>query len=106
MCSAKGEVMVLLAMAVGAGAIALWIDVRFPGLEPRGFGQRLLLNVMTAAVVSRFVAPSLMDAAGESMSGRFVAIFAIGLPAAVYVLLVSIWILKLLQSAVAGGRLR
>jgi hypothetical protein len=93
----------VVGLAVGAGAIALWIDARFPRLDPGEFGVPLLANVLAAALMSQFVAPKLMDAAGGSTFGRLVAIFAAAFPTTVYVFLVCLWILKLVQGAVAKG---
>ena len=88
----------VLAVAVGAGAIALWLDVRFKERSPqtamRTFAHLavslLFLQLSPALVV-------LVVAAGESPARKMVAIFAVLLPALSYVWLSSIWLIKLLQ---------
>jgi hypothetical protein len=88
----------VLAVAVGAGAIALWLDVRFKEHSPqtamRTFAHLavslLFLQLSPALVV-------LVVAAGDSPARKMVAVFAVLLPALSYVWLSSIWLIKLLQ---------
>jgi hypothetical protein len=88
----------VLAVAIGAGAIALWLDVRFKERGPRTVMRTLahvalslfLLQTSPALVV-------LVVAAGDSPARKMVAVFAVLLPALSYVWLSSIWLIKLLQ---------
>ena len=88
----------VLALAMGAGAIALWLDARFKARGPltvrRTFAHvavsMLFLQLSPALVV-------LVVAAGESPARKMIALFVVLLPALVYVWLSSIWLLKLLQ---------
>ena len=88
----------VLAVAVGAGAIALWLDVRFKARSP----QTVVRTLAHMAVSLLFLQLSpalvvLVVAAGESPARKMIAIFAVLLPALSYVWLSSIWLLKLLQ---------
>jgi hypothetical protein len=90
----------LIAITVGAGAIALWLDVRFPKAAPKEMRQALL-HVGLSIVVAQLAVPLLIKtiAAAGSPVGVFLALFGIGFPALTYCLLASIWIIKGLQAA-------
>jgi hypothetical protein len=88
----------LILFALGAGAIALWIHVRFPKLAPETM-MKVGLHVGAAWVVG-----DAMLAAGGSMASGLVSVFLFYLPALVYCLLTAIWILQFLQQAVARQR--
>jgi hypothetical protein len=90
----------ILAVAFGAGAIALWLDVRFKERSPRT-ATRTIAHVVVSLIFLQ-LSPALVMlvvAAGESPARKMVAIFAVLLPALSYVWLSSIWLLKLLQRA-------
>jgi hypothetical protein len=89
--------MLTLAVAVGAAAIALWLDVRF-GFAPGGMTHTLAhLGCALLFFVSQ---PKLLHAAvggGDAAAPKFAAVFLLFLPSMTYVWLVSIWMLKMLQ---------
>jgi hypothetical protein len=90
--------MFILATGVGAAAIALWAEVRFPNVGP----ERLLgcaLHLLMASLVAHLVVP----AALETAPNKVLAIFVVALPALIYVFLTAIWIMKLARSAFGGG---
>jgi hypothetical protein len=90
----------ILAVAIGAGAIALWLDVRFKERGPQTV-LRTLAHVAVSLLCLQ-ISPALVVlvvAAGESPARKMVAIFAVLLPALSYAWLSSIWLLKLLQRA-------
>ncbi len=91
----------VLAIATGAGVIAFWIDARWGGLAPQRPGLRLV-HVVIAIFVAQYVAPAVMSAilpSGRSVALEMTALFAIFLPALVYVFLSGIWLLRLLHRA-------
>ena len=84
----------VVALVTGAALLAGWTYVRFPGLAPERLG-RTLLHVVVASVLLR-----LSPALGSSL-GKFALVFLVVLPALVYALLATIWMLQ--QARVALG---
>ncbi|HEY3184966.1 MAG TPA: hypothetical protein VGJ77_19150 [Gaiellaceae bacterium] len=81
----------------GAGALALWIDARFPGLAPESFSRRVLAAVAAAIVLQ--AAPLF----GGSAEAVYATVFAVVLPALVASLLTAVWLLRFLRDARAGA---
>jgi hypothetical protein len=86
------------ALAVGAGLLALWIHVRFPSLAPERLG-RTMVHVVTAFALLKLTALS-----GEGSTSVVANVFALVLPALVYALLCTIWLLQHAQSALGLQR--
>jgi hypothetical protein len=82
----------VLALAVGAGLLAMWVYVRFPGLAPARIGKTLFHTV--AAFMLLLMSPGL----GVSVSAIGL-VFLFILPALVYALLCTLWMLKHAQAA-------
>jgi hypothetical protein len=78
---------------VGAGLLALWIDVRFPRLAPGSFSRRMLLAA--CAVLGLQLTPVLSGSAVAVYAG----LFAIMLPVFVTALLAALWMLRSLRDA-------
>lgn len=90
----------VLAIAAGAGALALWLDARYNARTPRTV--RRTLAHLAISMLFLHLSPGLVTlvvAAGESPARKMLAVFAVLLPALVYVWLSSIWLIKLLQRA-------
>jgi hypothetical protein len=81
----------------GAGALALWVDSRFPGIAPPDL-RRALFRTLIALLASRLLFPPLWAAALER-GPVLIALFAVALPCLVWVLLSSIWSIRLLQAS-------
>ncbi len=88
----------VLALATGAGLLAVWTHARFPGLAPDKMGRTLLHTAVA------FVLLKLTPGLGESRLAMFPGVFLFLLPALVYGLLCSIWVLKLAQTALGFSR--
>jgi hypothetical protein len=87
---------------LGAGALALWVYVRWPRLTP-GTWRTVLLHAAAAC----FIAPLCSEAVRflssyESLPMSLVAVFAVALPMLTYMLLVALWLLARLQAAMPG----
>lgn len=96
----------LVALALGAGAIALWINFRFPKLAPDGV-KKAVVHVAVAMIVCSAVVPQIGELIPESLSPVMraaVVTFVIGLPALVYALLASIWVILIAQGAMQRYR--
>jgi hypothetical protein len=84
--------MFMVALTVGAALLALWTHTRFPSLAPDHL-PRTLLHAGLAFVVL-MVTPHLLDE-----SAPLKGIFLVVLPALVYALLGTIWVLRQAQTA-------
>jgi hypothetical protein len=96
----------LVALALGAGAIALWINNRFPGLAP-GRMVVAFIHVGIAMVIGMALVPAIdafVEASVSPLMRAIVITFLVGLPALVYALLTSIWIIFIAQSAMKMRR--
>jgi hypothetical protein len=94
--------LLLLCVALGAGAIALWVYVRIgSGRLAPGNLRIALIHVGASIVVGQLAVPVLMKVilAGDSPFLTLFAIFGIAFPALVYCLLSSIWMIRMLQSS-------
>ena len=89
----------LLALIVGAAVLALWVDVRLGERSPHSLLMVLLHGGASLAVIHFMgsLAPQVISP--ESQLRTMVALFAIVLPAWMYGFLASLWVLKLLRSA-------
>lgn len=94
-----------MAFAIGAGAIAVWTDIRIPRLAPEAM-RGIALHTMASFVILRFVAGVVGPVASSGPLGAMVAVLAIGLPAVVYAFLVGVWAIRMFQGAYAGSRPR
>lgn len=74
----------LVAFVVGAALLALWFDVRFPGLAPKSIRNRV------AAAVVAFLVLSL------PVPGTAVTVLAVYLPLIAFAFLTMLWLLRLL----------
>jgi hypothetical protein len=81
---------------LGAAAIALWIDRRFPGLAPPNL-RRALLRTLIALAASRLLFPPVWGAA-LSRGSVVAALLGIALPCLTWLLLSAIWSIRWLQA--------
>jgi hypothetical protein len=90
----------LIALTLGAGAIALWINFRFPTLAPDNI-RRAVIHVGAALLVGQVVVPVLHSFIADvnPLLRAMLTTFALGLPALVYALLSSIWVIRIAQGA-------
>ena len=85
--------MFAVALAIGAGLVAMWAYVRFPGLAPTKMGKTLL------HAGAAFGLLQLTPGLGGSVGASFALVFLFVLPALTYALLCTLWMLKHAQSA-------
>jgi hypothetical protein len=87
---------VALLIVLGAGAIAVWLHVRFPAAAPESFRGGFFHLGASTLVASFLLAPGL--ALAELVArpgGMLLAVFGVAFPILVYCLLASIWVLRL-----------
>jgi hypothetical protein len=90
----------LAVLTIGAGLLALWINFRFPKLAPEGIWTAVV-HVGAAILAGQVLVPVLSEAmpALSPVAQAFLITFALGLPALVYALLASIWVIRIAQGA-------
>jgi uncharacterized membrane protein len=93
---------VTVLIGLGAGAIALWIDARFPALAPRDLAKAII-HVAASLAVGYAIGPA-MHSLLTSEDPRIIllGVFGIGFPSIVYCLLAGVWIIKLAQRMLSG----
>lgn len=97
--------LVTLLIGVGAGAVALWIDARFPRLAPEEI-LKAVLHVAASLAVGFAIGPALQSLFGsDDPLVVLVGVFAVAFPSIVYCFLAAIWFIKLAQRAM-GAHLR
>ena len=85
-----------LLLFVAAAALALWLDVRLGEKGPNSL-SKILLHAVGGMLLLR--AASQMVGAADGPAPLTIVLFAILLPALVYVFLTSLWMLKMLRGA-------
>ena len=91
-----------IAFLLGAGAIAVWLDVRFPHFAPSDL-RRAIIRSGIAVAARRFLFPPIWAVAIDRGS-LLVALFGIALPCLTFLLLSTVWSIKWLQAAMRGAR--
>ena len=82
-----------MAVALGAGAIALWLAIRFDRFAPRGFG-RALFHAGLALAMGWLAVPAAITAVMGAGAGAVVAVFTTAFPALIYMFLAGLWVVK------------
>jgi uncharacterized membrane protein len=89
-------------IGLGAGAIALWIDVRFPQLAPQEIAKAVL-HVAASLAVGYATSPAIQAlVAYEDHRLALLAVFGLAFPSIVYCLLAGIWVIRLAQRSLSG----
>jgi hypothetical protein len=91
--SVEGMWAFLVALALGAGAIALWLAIRFDQFAPRGFG-RALFHAGLALAIGWLAVPAGIAAVIAAGAGSVVAVFTTAFPALIYMFLAGLWVVK------------
>lgn len=89
---------VVMLICIGAAAIALWIDVRFPGITPRAL-IGFIAHASLAIAAGKLLVPAGMSALLEAESAvlAIVAVFGVAFPALMYAFLIAVWTIKTAQ---------
>jgi hypothetical protein len=92
-------------LALGAGALALWVQVRFPRLAPSDW-RAVFGHLLASVLVIEFPMVRVMQMVLENEnSGTFtLAAVGIALPAITYLFLSSLWLLRCAQQLLPGAR--
>jgi hypothetical protein len=94
----------MLLFVLGSAVLAFWIAICRPRLAPANFRSGGI-HLVAALVVGTIVGPVLHVMPGlPSALSLFVALFAVGLPAITYMLLVGVWVVQLAVGQVSAPR--
>ncbi len=94
----------LLLFVLGSGVLAIWVALRLPSLAPKTY-RATVVHLVAAFVVGGLLSPALRIVPGlPSELSVLVAVFAIGLPAITYMLLVGLWLVRLGATQAFPGR--
>jgi hypothetical protein len=97
--------MLVVSLTLGAAPLALWAFIRLDRLAPKGFGASAV-HIGLSLVLLNVAGPILMrpiHGDGESVTRTLVALFAVFLPALVYVFLSGLWALSGLARRLRPG---
>lgn len=90
--------------AVGAAAVALWIQVRFPKLMPWSL-PKLLVHLVLAVLLVKAVGPGMAVVTGSGVPApALTGVFTVGFPVLVYEFVVGAWLVRLAQATGGGFR--
>lgn len=97
--------LVTVFIGLGAGAIALWLNVRFERLAPHDMAKAVL-HVAASLAVAYATSPAIQAlAASDDPRIVLLGVFGLAFPSIVYCLLAGLWVIKLAQRML-GGSLR
>jgi hypothetical protein len=85
-----------VSLIFGAALLALWVDARFPRRELTFY--RIIGHAIAAVVIIHLIPGTGSPAAGV------VIVFALVLPAVVYMLLSALWLIRLTQTMLSTYR--
>jgi hypothetical protein len=92
-------------LVLGAGAIAVWVTVRFPNWRPERL-KPVLIHLGLAVLLGHLVPFAILLPVSDSVVVQLMAgIFIVALPVLVYTLVATIWLIRIAQNAL-GGMLR
>ena len=94
----------MLLFVLGAATLAFWVAMCRPRLAPTSLRSGGI-HLAAALVVGTILGPVLHAVSGlPSAFSVFVAVFAVGLPAITYMLLVGMWLVQLAAGQVSTPR--
>jgi hypothetical protein len=94
----------ILLFVLGSATLAFWVATCQPRLAPANFRSGGI-HLVAALVVGTILGPVLHVVPGlPSVLSLFVALFAVGLPAITYMLLVGMWLVQLAVEQVSTPR--
>ena len=94
----------MLLFVLGSATLAFWVAMCRPRLAPASFRSGGI-HLVAALVVGTLLGPVLHVVPGlSSVLSLFVALFAVGLPAITYMLLVGMWLVQLAVGQVSTPR--
>jgi hypothetical protein len=86
----------LVALAVGAALIAVWLDARFERFGPSDF-RGAIVHVGLALAVGWLLVPAGLSGVLAVGASPMVALFSVVLPCLVYDFLAAFWVVKQAQ---------
>lgn len=91
----------VIALGIGAAALAFWVQFRFPKLAPQTFGWAIVHLVVTG-VLAQFTKTVFGSVALQPL-GMMALVFGLALPTLVYLFVAGMWIIRIAQGAMDRG---
>lgn len=91
-----------IVFAVGAGALALWVDVRFPNLSPQRL-PTMIGHAFVSMVALEVAAMALRAVTGGAHLRTLAVLVGLMLPALVYTFVVCVWVMRHFSGAMHGS---
>jgi hypothetical protein len=86
----------LVAIAVGAALIAVWLDIRYERFGPVDF-RGAMLHVGMALAVGWLFVPAGLEGILALGASPMVALFGVAFPSLIYLFLAAFWVVKEVQ---------
>lgn len=98
--TAMSQTLFFAFFALGSGAVALWLVVRFPDFTPAKVTSAMI-HVGAALLVGKLFAPAAISATSglESEAWTLVRLFGMAFAPLVYLLVATAWLLKVSQAS-------
>jgi hypothetical protein len=98
----NGNVYVLVIL-LGAFALALWVDARWPQLAPQDLGTAVL-HVCASILVSRLLVSAALTVGQATPGMLLLMVVALIVPTVGYCLIAGIWLVKFALRGMSGLR--
>lgn len=90
----------VIALGLGAAALAFWVQFRFPSLAPQGFGWAIVHLVVTGVLAQ--LTKTVFASVDLQPLGTMALVFGLALPTLVYAFVAGMWFIRIAQGAMSG----
>lgn len=91
----------VIALGIGAGLIAFWVQFRFPNLTPQTL-VRAMLHLFVAGGVAEFTKTVFGRVELEPV-GTMALVFGLALPTLIYAFVAGMWLVRVTQGVTGRG---
>jgi hypothetical protein len=93
----------VVVLLLGAFALAVWIDIRWPQLTPKEL-RWALIHTAASVILAQFVVAAGIKIGQGSPSLMLAMIVTLIVPSLVYCLVSGVWVMKVAQAAISRYR--
>jgi hypothetical protein len=87
----------VIALGLGAGLLAFWVQFRFPNLAPQTLGWAIFHLVVTGVLAQ--LTKAVFRSVDLQPLGTMALVFGLALPTLVYAFVSGMWLIRLAQGA-------
>jgi hypothetical protein len=91
----------VIALGIGAAALAFWVQFRFPNLAPQTFGWAIVHLVVTGVLAQ--LTKTVFGGLDLQPIGTMALVFGLALPTLVYGFVSGMWFIRVAQGAMGRG---